>query len=155
MCNWEGQKKGVNIHGTSSRVVSHVPNGFIFLDISTIRDAGGVTVRSGVWVGLVDDYSGFATSIFVSTKKAMVEKVCELFNQWRGRGLPVQIVRCDNAGENKALEKRAHSSVWQFPVTFQYTSAGTPQHNAQVEKFLIQSITRPGPLLLLLTFQTG
>ena len=43
--------------------------------------------------------------------------------------------RCDNAGENKAIEKRSQEHVWQLGITFEFTSAGTPQHNALVEKF--------------------
>ena len=69
----KARKVGVNISGTSTHVQGKTPNAFIYLDISTIRDAGGIAVRNGVWVALVDEFSGLATTMFVATKAAMVD----------------------------------------------------------------------------------
>ena len=42
-------------------------------------------------------------------------------------------VRCDNAGENIALEKRSSSAIWQLNIDFEYTARDTPQENSYVE----------------------
>ena len=80
MCQRKGAKKGVNLRGTSTHVNSTKANGLVYLDISTIRKAGDTKVRNGVWVALVCEFSGFATSLFVSSKHAMIESVCELLS---------------------------------------------------------------------------
>ena len=108
---------------------------FIYLDTSTIRDAGGIKVRNGVWIGIVDEFSGMGTSMFVATKHDSIEETCKLLSDWKTKRKPVHIIRCDNAGENKAIQARSTDHIWQLGLTFEYTSAGTPQHNALVEKF--------------------
>ena len=65
----------------------------------------------------------------------MIEAVCELLGDWRNKHKAVRTIRCDNAKENNALEKRAKSSTWQLGLTFQYTSSNSPQMNSLVEKF--------------------
>ena len=77
---------GVSIDGTSHHKKASAPNLFIYLDISTIREAGSYKVRKGVWVGLVDEYSGMATSMFIASKGAMVETVCQLLYDWKEKG---------------------------------------------------------------------
>ena len=131
----KARRIGVNIDGTSNHQKASAANLFVYLDISTIREAGGNKVRNGVWVGLVDEYSGMATSIFIASKGAMVETVCQLLCDWKEKGKRVHTIRCDNASENRALMTRALSAVWQLGLHFQFTSVGTPQHNAVVEKF--------------------
>ena len=91
-------KIGVNIHGTSTHLTATQPNEFVYLDLSTIRDVGGIPVRHVVWVASVDEHSGMATSLFVSTKGAMVESVCELLGDWKSMSNKVITIRCDNAG---------------------------------------------------------
>ena len=132
----KARKIGVNIHGTSTHIRATAPNKFVYLDISTIRDAGGTSVYNGVWVGIIDEYSGVATTLFVASRHAMVEAVCELFSDWRMKGHQIDILRCDNVGENELLMTRSKSSVWQLGITFQFTSAHTPQNNAMIEKFI-------------------
>ena len=65
----------------------------------------------------------------------MIEAVCELLSDWKTKHKPVRTIRCDNAKENNALEKRSKCAVWQLGLTFQYTSSNTPQMNSLVEKF--------------------
>ena len=77
---------GVNIDGTSHHKKASAPNLFVYLDIPTIREAGSYKVRKGVCVGLVDKYSGMATSIFIASKGAMVETVCQLLYDWKEKG---------------------------------------------------------------------
>ena len=65
----------------------------------------------------------------------MVETVCQLLYDWKEKVKRVHTIRCDNVAENRALMARALSVVWQLGLQFQFTSVGTPQHNAVVEKF--------------------
>jgi hypothetical protein len=45
----------------------------------------------------------------------------------------VKAIRCDDAGENKALEKRCIQE--QLGIDFEYTGPGTPQFNGQVKRY--------------------
>ena len=57
-----------------------------------------------------------------------------LLSHWRAIGKPVQIMRCDNAGENKTLETTTQHSMYQLGITFEYTARSTPEQNSRVEK---------------------
>ena len=63
----------------------------------------------------------------------MVGPVCEQFQLWKGAGMPVKILRMDNAGENKKLQQRLESSDWKLDPTIEFTARATPQHNARAE----------------------
>eukprot|EP00957_Ditylum_brightwellii_P183688 13991136-Ditylum_brightwellii.AAC.1 len=82
---------------------------------------------------MVDERSMLCMSHFFQTKSSMVELTLEQFGKWKQAGIVVKYLRCDNAGENKLLEKRAQSSDWQFVITFEYTARDTPQQNHLVE----------------------
>ena len=45
----------------------------------------------------------------------------------------MEVIRCDNAGENKALQARANSAAWKLGIDFEYTSRDTPQQNHLAE----------------------
>ena len=122
----KARRTGVNIHGTTTHQKASAPNLFVFLDITTIREAGGQKVRNGVWVGMVDEFSGMATSMFIATKGALAESACKLLSDWKQKGKNVHTIRCDNATENKALMRRAMAAVWQLSLRFEFTSVGTP-----------------------------
>jgi transposase InsO family protein len=47
-------------------------------------------------------------------------------------GRTVKFIRCDNAGENKALEKACLKEG--LGIQFEYTAPGTPQQNGKVER---------------------
>ena len=131
----KARRIGVNTHGTTDHKKTSAPNLFVFFDITTIREAGGHKVRNGVWVGMVDEYSGMATSMFVATKGVMVESACKLPSDWNQKDKRVHTIRYDNATENKALMKRAMATIWQIGLHFKFTSVGTPHHNSVVEQF--------------------
>ena len=76
-----------------------------------------------------------ATTLFVATKRAMIEATCELLHMWKQKGTPVKVILCDNGTENTALVKRAKSADWKLGIQFQFTSVHTHQFNALVEKF--------------------
>jgi hypothetical protein len=59
--------------------------------------------------------------------------MCRQIQAQTASGHPVLIMRQDNAGENKKLEKRLQSAEWKLPVKMEFTAAYTPQKNALVE----------------------
>jgi hypothetical protein len=59
--------------------------------------------------------------------------MCKCIQAQTARGYHVLIMRQDNAGENKKLEKRLQSADWKLPVIMKHTAENTPQQNALVE----------------------
>ena len=49
--------------------------------------------------------------------------------------IQVKIIRCDNAGENKVLERE--SDKIDLGIIFEYTSPGTPQQNGMAERAFV------------------
>jgi hypothetical protein len=60
----------------------------------------------------------YTTQIFIihTHKDEMVEPSCELFHQWKHDGHQVKYIRCDNAGENKSLQKRVNGADWKLKI---------------------------------------
>jgi hypothetical protein len=88
---------------------SSIPGERLFIDISHVRaqSFGG----SKYWILIVDDCTDKCWSIFVDQKSKMPEKVIELIKKLRSdQQYPithiVKKIRCDDAGENKMLEKK-------------------------------------------------
>ena len=46
----------------------------------------------------------------------------------------MKIIRCDNAGENKVLERESDKK--ELVIIFEYTAPGTPQQNGVVERVI-------------------
>ena len=89
----------------------------IFLDISTIREPKGMTVLGKPnWRIMVDQRGNYKHSGFYATKSGMVEPTCVQLSKWEKEGNPVTIIRMDNAGENKKLAERIHSSDWKIKI---------------------------------------
>eukprot|EP00957_Ditylum_brightwellii_P083009 6310680-Ditylum_brightwellii.AAC.1 len=63
----------------------------------------------------------------------MVEPTLEKFARWEQNNRKVKFVRCNNAGENKTLEKRSQSKDWRMNPEFEYTARATPQQNHLAE----------------------
>ena len=53
---------------------------------------------------MVDEHAQLKFSDFHETKNGMVEPACEQFKKWEQAGKKVDVVRLDNAGENKLLK---------------------------------------------------
>jgi hypothetical protein len=115
------------------------PGERLHVDLSTISvpkpDGTLHRINQNVWRIAVDECTGKKWGGFHTTKIGMVEPMCELLNQLKARNIPVLTIRLDSAGENFALEKRCKSAAWASlqPLTFEFTSRNTPQHNSKAE----------------------
>jgi hypothetical protein len=72
-------------------------------------------------------------SDFFDTKNGMVEETCEQLYRWKESGQGADIIRLDNAGENKLLQQRSQSADWKQNVNFEFTARDTPQQNHLAE----------------------
>ena len=82
----------------------------VFLDIASVRAVKGMPAPTRPhWRIMVDERTQLKFSGFFKKKSNMVEPTLEQFQRWKLAGQTVKYVRCDNAGENKALQKRSDS----------------------------------------------
>ena len=63
---------------------------------------------------IVDKFSRKKTSHFYNKKSDIVKSTCDQFSRWKAAGNPVEIVRCDNAGEKYSLEKMCNGNECNF-----------------------------------------
>ena len=57
----------------------------------------------------------------------MVDPTCEKWSKWKQHGKDLKLVRMNNEGEIKSLEKRSDSAAWKLGIVFEYTARDTPQ----------------------------
>jgi hypothetical protein len=106
----------------------------IYLDIATIKETkNGLKVYKGNWRIMVDERTQLNISDFFDTKNGMVEGTCEQLHRWKQSGKGVEIIRLDNAGENKLLQQRSQSADWKLGAKFEFTARDTPQQNHLAE----------------------
>jgi hypothetical protein len=111
-----------------------VQSGHIHLDISSVRnqDYKDSTLKP-YWRIIVDKRTQMKFSDFFSSKNGMVEPTCQLVQNLKNKGKDIRIIRCNDGGENAALEKQMNSSDWKMGIKFEYTGRNTPQHNSLAE----------------------
>ena len=81
---------------------------------------------------LVDEATKYKKSFFLKKKNKQVEPIIDWIKALKTRHeIQVKIIRCDNAGENKVLERESDKN--ELGIIFEYTAPGTPQQNAVVE----------------------
>ena len=106
----------------------------IYLDMAKLKaPAGASTITNNNWRIMVDEATQLKFSAFFPTKAAMVEPKCKQLSRWQAAGFPVQYLRMDNAGENKALEKAMNGKDWKLNITPEYTARNSPQQNHLAE----------------------
>ena len=134
-----GKAKQKNVSKESDVAKSTKPCKRVYLDLSKVTVPTGegdfYMINKKWWKIIVCEATGKKWTDFSTTKDGSVERSCELFNKLKSRGMPVKFVRRDPAGEDQLLEKRAGSVDWQNlqPLTFEFTSRDTPQHNNLAE----------------------
>ena len=102
----------------------------MFLDLCSIKEDGKILKH---WRILMDEATGFKTTKFVTTKSGMVEPTLKELQKLKHHNKDVKFIRCDNGGENEALQKKIDSSEWNLGIDFEYTARDTPQMNYLAE----------------------
>jgi len=119
---------------TSNHVKAEQPGERIFIDLSKIKKPEELkSMGKQNWYMIVDEKSNLKFSSFHQTKNEIANYTCIMLNKWKDSGIVTKYCRCDNAGENKTLEKTANGSKWRFNIQFEYTARATPQQNSPVE----------------------
>jgi transposase InsO family protein len=103
----------------------------LFMDISSIKTESFGSKK--FWLLLVDDATDCSFSFFLSAKSQLSQTVRDFIKDIKMKhGIETKIIRCDNGGENKGLEKDAKKEG--LGLTFEYTAPRTPQQNGRVER---------------------
>ena len=108
-----------------------VPGRKLHIDISGIKyhSSGG----SKFWLLVVDKATDCKFSFFLKKKSEMTEVMVPFLKELRDTyKRTVEIMQCDNAGENKVLEQACTEA--NLGIKFKYTAPGTPQQNGIVEQ---------------------
>jgi hypothetical protein len=87
-----------------------VINGRWFHDSSTLKVHKGEKSSSKIWDLTADELTGIPFTRIYNKKNEFIESMCQRIQAQTARGYPVLIIRQDNAGKNKNLEKRLHSA---------------------------------------------
>ena len=107
------------------------PGEMMYLDIVSMRkpSMGG----RQHWVMFVDEATKYKKSFVLKKKNKQVESIIDWIKATKARHeIQVKIIRYDNAGENKVLERESEKN--ELGIIFEYTASGTPQHNRVVER---------------------
>jgi len=126
--------KQKSVPQVSEHVPAKQPGNRFYLDLSKIKKPDALkTMGKSNWLMIVDELSKLKFSSFRQTKNNMIEPMCVLINKLKSQGYPVTYIRCDNAGENKSLNKRCNDVKWKLNIDFEYTARATPQQNSLAE----------------------
>ena len=88
------------------------------------------------WVMLVDEATKYTKSFFLKKKNEQVKPIIDWTKALEGRHqIQVQIIRCDNSGENKVMERESDKT--ELGIIFEYTAPWTPQQNEVVERAFV------------------
>ena len=104
----------------------------MYLDISSMRkpSMGG----RQHWVMLVDEATKYKKSFFLKKKNEQVEPIIHWIKASKARHkIQVKLIRCDNAGENKVLERESDKN--ELGIIFEFTA---PQQNGVVERACVR-----------------
>jgi hypothetical protein len=114
-----------------SETKSIIPGERLYIDASSVKakSFGG----SKFWLLVVDDCTDVAWSAFLNKQSDQVERLITLIKELAIKDkVSVKYIRCDNAGENGALEKECAKQG--LGIQFEYTGPGTPKFNGRVER---------------------
>ncbi len=99
-----------NVRKISPGEKTKVINGRWFHDSSTLKVHKSDKGSSKIWGLTVDELTGIPfTGIYIK-KNEFIKNMCQHIQAQTARGYPVLIIKQDNAGENKKLEKRLDSA---------------------------------------------
>jgi hypothetical protein len=104
----------------------------IAIDISSIRTKsfGG----SKFWLMIQDEFTGYIWSHFLKNKSDLPDVVIKWIHLTHKKDkVKVQKIRCDNAGENKSLQKQIEEDK-ELDIKFEFTAPYTPEMNGKIER---------------------
>jgi hypothetical protein len=129
---WKSPSKNLPKNHDSSNTIKD--SGRVHLDITSIKQKKGQPrTMKPHWQIIIDEHTQMKVSYFYPMKNSMVEPTCELYHHWNQMGCPVKILRMDNAGENKLLDKQIHSKDWKLDIQVEYIARATLQQNSLAE----------------------
>ena len=103
------------------------------IDISSVKSAHRKKQTKKFWLLVVDQATNMKWSFFLKKKDQQVGVIIDLVKNLRKlKPRTARYIRCDNAGENKSLEKQMQKEG--MGTTFEYTPRHTPQQNGKVER---------------------
>jgi hypothetical protein len=124
----KAKQKNTNKHWSNG---SKIPGERLFVDISSIK--GESYGGAKFWALVVDDCTDFCWSFFMKSKSDLKGKVSTLIKELKSQSnIIVKYLRCDDAGENQALEKLC--KLEGLGIKFEYSGPRTPQRNGRVER---------------------
>ena len=86
------------------------------------------------WLLIQDEFTSHVWSYFLKTKDELAETTTKWIKQIeKEHDIKIQNIRCDNAGENKALQKRINEDE-KLKIKFEFTAPHTPEQNEKVEQ---------------------
>jgi hypothetical protein len=109
---------------------SNIPGERLYVNISAIqeRSFGG----SKFWALVVDDFMDYCWSFVLKNKSDLKGKIKPLLTDFKIAGIDVKYIRCDNAGENKAMKD--DPEIKPFGIKFEFYGPRTHQRNGKVER---------------------
>ena len=120
---------------------------YIDLTSSKYSSAGG----SKYCCLAVDEATHMKFSMFLKQKSEMKEKLVPFFKELQHTyGIKVEHIRCDNAGENWALEDECIEK--DLGIIFEYTTPGTPQQNGVVERAFVTMLGKTRAIMISAVF---
>jgi hypothetical protein len=129
----KGRQMNVNSKSEGSKAEKF--NGRVYHDIAIMKENNNDKKLGwkSVWHVIAEETVNFKTSKFFVSKSKMPTYMCEYIESEKVQGLPIAIIRQDNAGENKKLVTLAHSKDWKHETFFENMARKTPQQNSYAE----------------------
>jgi hypothetical protein len=86
------------------------------------------------WLLIQDERTDHIWSIFLRNKSETADKMLEWLQMIKNTmDINVQIIRCDNAGENRKLQEVIKVDP-DLKIKFEFTAPNTPQQNGKIER---------------------
>jgi len=103
------------------------------------------TRGSKYWLLAVDEATHMKFSMFLKQKSEVKESFVPFLKELRHTyGNKIEHIRCENAGENLALEDLCIEK--DLGIIFEYTAPGMPQQNGVVERAFATMLEKQGLL---------
>ena len=125
------KSKQQNVNKVSTASTATKKGERIMLDISSIdsKSFGG----GKFWLLILDEFTKCKWTFILKSKDLLSDTVCTWIEEMQSKhSITIDKIRCDNAGENKSLQKDCKI---RFPkIIFEFTAPHTPQQNGKVER---------------------